>query len=211
VSFPIGLVIVDLTSSRSEREVKNLTKSAMVSVPPGRCIVILWKPRVTWGSQIPYDAVIAQAVLGDQLNRESREFEFFGNGSTRGYSKSKSGLRYSGCLHWLIFRRVGPRAYSRCATISDEVRSRSELPVLHKVFTRDVANNVWHLRWRNAKSHTIRRLQGLLAWSDETLLLVEVRRKTRRRIATVDLDQNLVGVATKEFYERDKALGVVLL
>ncbi len=211
MSRPIGLVIVDLTSSRSKREVKNLTKSAMVSVPIGRCIVILWKPRVTWGSQFPYDAVVAETVLGDQINREFGEFEFFGNGTTRGYSKAKSGLRYSGCLHWLIFRRVGPRAYSRRATISDEVQLRSELPVLHKVFTRDVANNVWHLRWRNAKSHTFRRLQALLAWSDETLLLVEVGRKIRRPIAKVNLTQNLVGVATKEFYERDKALGVVLL
>lgn len=211
MSRPIGLVIVDLTSSRSEREVKNLTKSAMISVPPGRCIAILWKPRVTWGSQIPYDAVVAETVLGDQMTREFGEFEFFGNGSTRGYSKARSGLRYSGCLHWLIFRRVGPRAYSRRVTISNDVRLRSELPVFHKVFTRDVANNVWHLRWRNAKSQTIRRLQGLLAWPDETLVLVEVRKTVRRPIATIDLNQNLVGVATKEFYERDKALGVVLL
>jgi hypothetical protein len=182
----------------------------MASVPPGRCIVFLWKPRVTWGSQIPCDSVVTETVLGGQMHRESKEFEFFGNGTTRGYSKVKSGLRYAGCLHWLIFRRVGPRAYSRRASISDAVQSRSEIPVLHKVFTRDVANNVWHLRWTNAKSHTIRRLQGLLAWSDECLLLVDVQRKTRRPIATVDFTQNLVGVATKEIYERDKALGVVL-
>ena len=211
MSLPIGLVIVDLTSSRSEREGVRLTKSAMGSVPPGRCIVFLWKPRVTWGGQIPCESVVAETVLGEQVHRESKDFEFFGNGTTRGYSKVKSSLQYAGCLHWLIFRRIGPRAYSRRATISEAVRSRSELPVLHKVFTRDAANNVWHLRWTNAKSHTIRRLQGLLAWSDESLLLVDARRKTHRPIATVDLTQNLVGVATREIYERDKALGVVLL
>lgn len=207
----IGLVTVDLLAASSARKIEHLVACGMEAVPVGRCLVVIWTPRNSWGEQIPIDSIVTKSVLGVASSRPHGEFEFFANGTTRMYSVQQTEYELAGCLHWLIFRRGGDRAYARRKNASKSLLERSNLPALHKAFTRDVANNVWHLPARSAKDLTLRRLEGLLAWSDESVVTVQQNKIARHRVREFNLKNSLIGVAMKQPYERDRALGVVLL
>lgn len=197
----IGLVTVDLSTVTSARKIGHLVNRGREAVPAGRCLVVLWKPRNSWGEQLPVDSLVTNNVLDVASSRSRCEFEFFANGTTRTYSLRRNAFHLTGCLHWLVFRRVGYRAYARRRDTKKSILKASRLPVLHKAFTRDVANNVWHLPTRVAKDLSLRRLEGLLAWSDEGVLAVQQNKVTQHRVRQFTLEESLIGVATKQPYE----------
>jgi hypothetical protein len=73
--------------------------------------------------------------------------------------------------------------------------------VADKVFTRDVANNVWHLLADNFKERVITRFSTLLTWQDEEFFVVDQSKTTevKDRKALI-LKEDLVGVPNKVAY-----------
>ena len=83
------------------------------------------------------------------------------------------------------------------------------MPVKDPVFTRDVANNVWHLSEENLIDRLIARFSSLLTWQDEDFVVVsgtKISQVTDRK--KLDLKSDLVGVPTKVPYFWDS--GTVL-
>jgi len=72
------------------------------------------------------------------------------------------------------------------------------VPVKDPVFTRDVANNVWHLSEENLIERLIARFSSLLTWQDEDFIVVsgtKISQVTDRK--KLDLKSDLVGVPSK--------------
>lgn len=85
--------------------------------------------------------------------------------------------------------------------MSPATLKRNTIPVADKVFTRDVANNVWHLLNDDFKERVITRFSTLLTWQDEDFLIVEPSKtiEVKERKALV-LKEDLVGVPNKVPY-----------
>ena len=108
--------------------------------------------------------------------------------------------KVSGEAGVVIFRRKGEKAYKRRLSASKDLLRRSELDTLHPAFTRDVANNVWHMRNGRGLNHVIDRLGSLLAWPDERILISDmttIRARSRKKPA---YDKDLIGRPTKYPY-----------
>ena len=77
------------------------------------------------------------------------------------------------------------------------------------VFTRDVANNVWHLNEVNLMERLVARFSSLLTWQDEEFVVVSGNKiseiNDRKKLT---LKEDLVGVPTKVPYFWDS--GTVL-
>ncbi len=167
-------------------------------VTTGRYLICVFEIPNHWNSRVPIEALVINSTMGDIHNR-SLDWEFFGNGVIRCYT-SKS-LRYKKTLQWTVVRRVGDKPYTRKNAFPSKELDKNRLPVSHKVFTRDVANNVWHLKFENLKERIVARFSALLVWQDEEFVIVDGSRlessKDRRRL---DLDKDLVGVPKKIEY-----------
>ena len=98
-------------------------------------------------------------------------------------------------------QRKGEKAYKRRLSASKDLLESSKLEALQPAFTRDVANNVWHMRNGRGLNHVIDRLGSLLAWSDERILVSDmttIRARSRKRPA---YNEDLIGRPTKYPYE----------
>lgn len=210
MSRGIGVVIIDIPFGELARDAGRRVAESLHHVPQGRCLVAVYETTRDWSATEPYESVICRSALGPPEERQQAEFEFFANGVSRSYRRNRDQLTLSGNLHWIVFRRLGDRAYRRRESLRPTELRRNELPVGHKVFTRDVANNVWHLNAQTARSTTMNRLCCLLAWRDERALIVKKSGKRSRAIIAMDLDSDLVGVAQRTPYDVDRVLGLVL-
>jgi hypothetical protein len=78
---------------------------------------------------------------------------------------------------------------------------RNVIPVSEKVFTRDVANNVWHLLGDNFKERLTSRFSSLLTWQDEEFVVLDGGKTSfiKERTA-LTLKEDLVGVPKKVPY-----------
>ena len=102
---------------------------------------------------------------------------------------------------FIIFRRKGEKAYKRRLSASKDLLESSKLEALQPAFTRDVANNVWHMRNGRGLNHVIDRLGSLLAWPDERILISDmttIRARSRKKPV---YDKDLIGRPTKYPYE----------
>jgi hypothetical protein len=99
-------------------------------------------------------------------------------------------------------RKSGDKPYKRRGEISIASTKKNTVPVKDPVFTRDVANNVWHLLENNVNQRIIERFSSLLTWQDEDFIFVNGEKitviKNRNKL---DLSVDLVGVPTKIPYE----------
>lgn len=195
-----GAVFADLTG-KSTSEVERIAHTAGQRVPEGRIFFAIWAVKETWSSSAPTESTFLTALLGSSAERTDEVWDYYGSGAVRLYAKN--GKRPTSTLMWTAVRRVGPKAYVRLrlGEITSEVKRQSTIPVSHKVFTRDVANNVWHLRTKNGMSRTIERLQFLTTWSDEMVLVYRSGRFTKRAHTSVSFDDDLIPVANKVLYE----------
>lgn len=197
-----GAVFV-IIKDESVREIKKVVQVAAAKVPEGRLLFAIWRLGDDWSESIPVESTFLTTLLGPPKARTDNTWDFYGTGAVRLYTKGRN--RPTSSLMWSAARRVGPKAYSRIrlGSVTPEVMTQSTIPVSHKVFTRDVANNVWHLAARNGTTRVIERLQFLTTWSDEVALVHQSDRFTTRKHKGVTFADDLVPVANKIPYELD--------
>lgn len=195
-----GAVFVILGDESADEIAATVLKAAD-RVPEGRLLFTMWRTPEDWTASTPVESVFLTTLLGDPSERTDETWEFYGTGAVRLYNQSET--RPSSTVMWAAVRRVGSKAYLRIrqGDISDAVMKSSTIPVAHKVFTRDVANNVWHLRSQNGLTRIVERFQFLTTWSDETALVYRSGRYTKRKHKTLTFEDDLIPVAHKVPYE----------
>jgi hypothetical protein len=184
--------------NQSESAIKEQLNKAKKLVTEGRYLITVFEAPNDWESHLPIEAFVISETLGG-IHDRSTDWEFFGNGVIRTYT-SKA-LRLSKAYQWTIVRRSGDKPYARRSSLSAATLKRNTIPVADKVFTRDVANNVWHLLNDNFKERVITRFSTLLTWQDEDFFIVEPSKtsEVKDRKALV-LKEDLVGVPNKVPY-----------
>lgn len=196
----IGGVVL-IVRNCDEVELRKRIETAMDYVPSGRCLFVVWEIKHTWEKSIPIESLAVNTVLGSPSSRTIGNWVFYGNGAVRLYKSTE--LSPSATWMWVGVRRSGEKAYvrQRSENIDEQVLKLSTIPVSHPVFTRDVANNLWHLPSKNGLPRIIGRLQSLTTWADEVLIVSDGEVISRRKHKTLDCDDDLVPVAEKISYD----------
>jgi hypothetical protein len=196
----VGVVFVVIHDEDAVR-IRSMINEATQSVPEGRILFVIWNQTDDWLPTIPIESIAVTSVLGEPDDREKSLWEFYGCGAARMYARKEK--RPSTAVLWAGFRRKGPKAYMRIRNnkLPKAVIRDSRIPVSHNVFTRDVANNLWHLSDGEGLNSVISRIQALTTWSDEVALIFEQSSKRRKKYRELRLDEDLVPVANKIEYE----------
>ena len=164
-------------------------------VTGGRYLISVFDTPTNWESRVPLEALVVSGTLGNIESRNS-EWEYFGNGAIRCY-KGKT-LKLTRTLQWSIIKKMGDKPYKRRSEFSIARTKQNTVPVKDPVFTRDVANNVWHLNEENLIDRLIARFSSLLTWQDEDFIVVsgaEISKIDDRK--KLVLKSDLVGVPSK--------------
>ena len=192
------LAIINSNSVDAKESVIAQIRKGKELVTEGRYLIVVFEAPDDWTPHLPIEGLVISETLKGIHDRTS-EWEFFGNGVIRLYS-SKT-LRYSKAFQWTVVRRAGDKPYSRRGEFKAARLKENQIPVSDKVFTRDVANNVWHLKSENFKERLIRRFKGLLTWDDEDFIVLDGGRKTSYSAGgPLSLGDDLVGVPQKIEY-----------
>ena len=194
-----GAVFVDLSNFVDEESAKLLIQKAMKRVPAGRNLVIIWLQPKEWAEQLPVEAWIINSTLGPPEQRVDSCIKFFGNGAVRIYGKNKKNPRE--IWHWVCVRKDGEKIYRRKDTTSKTTIKKSTLSTLDPIFTRDAANNVWHLSGPYAVPMIISRFQVLLTWADEFSLIVSSKSVRKMVYPLVSFKEGTIGIAQKIAYD----------
>lgn len=199
-SAGVGLVWLD-ASNRPEMTIRTLARKGMRLTSPGRLLVALWEVPTSWQPQPPYEAWVIDEVLGSASGRREENhdsFSYFAHITIRLYGRDD--LNPTRAFHALLLRRGGPPAYHRKSE-SSLLRSRNTLEVAAPSFTRDYANDIWHMAdTKDAPSAIGSRIAALTAWTDENIihLTASRTRKSPRLMKPSAFD--LVPVPTKVLY-----------
>ena len=184
---PVGLTALLVEVDATDSAIRKRAELVKAWTPEGRCCAIAYQlpqatdrlPAITW-----VEAVSVEVFLGPPSDRsEGDEWEFFGNIAVRlcrPRANRRLLMREAGVV---IFRRKGEKAYKRRLSASKDLLESSKLEALQPAFTRDVANNVWHMRNGRGLNHVIDRLGSLLAWPDERILISDmttIRARSRK-------------------------------
>jgi hypothetical protein len=186
------------SSSMDSDSIIQQVKISSSQVTSGRYLVSVFDAPTNWDSRVPLEALVVSNTLGNIENRNSN-WEYFGNGAIRCY-KGKS-LKLSKTLQWNIIKKIGDKPYKRRNEFSIAKTKQNTVPVKDPVFTRDVANNVWHLNEEHLIDRLIARFSSLLTWQDEDFVVV-----SGSKISKIDdrkklvLKSDLVGVPSKVPY-----------
>jgi len=182
-ALPIGAVFVSVDSDCASGELTARLQRAIKLVPPGRMLVFFWSNPATACDDFSNRALLSNALLSpaaDRTPEAQAEWTFFGEGCARAYPSHKS-LRPTRISHWLAYRRQGPTTRELRQFKSDDAITQSKLQVAHPVFTRDAANDVWHLVDTKACTTMVTRLQMLFTWSDERAIVLRKRARSQAR------------------------------
>ena len=187
------------TETISSESIIEQIKHASSLVTEGRYLISLFESPNSWDSSIPIESLVLSQTLGPIENRNF-EWEFFGNGAIRCFSNEKLVLKKT--LQWMILRKSGNKPYKRRGEFSPSDIEKNMVPVKDPVFTRDVANNVWHLLEDNVDERIIERFSSLLTWQDEEFIFVDgINSTSIKNRNCLNLRVDLVGVPTKVPYE----------
>lgn len=198
---PVGTVIVHIGVGTSATALKSLVSKAKVLTPEGRCLSVVIPLPTDWAKQKPYEALTTSCVLGAAKERVGEpKWLFSGNVTVRLCKVVKGERQVIAELLVLMYRRSGEMSYKRRQTAGAEVVLKSTIAVEHAVFTRDVANNVWHLLERNHSVTLRRRISMLHTWSDEDTLVVSDDGVKAFRHQVENLNNAIIGVPTKRSY-----------
>ena len=193
--------VLSLFTQSTQSNVDSIIDQVKVSsshVTAGRYLISVYDAPSNWESRIPIEALVVSGTLGNIENRNPN-WEYFGNGAIRCY-KGKS-LKLSRTLQWSIIKKLGDKPYKRRGEFSIAKTKQNIVPVKDPVFTRDVANNVWHLNEENLDERLIARFSSLLTWNDEDFVVI-----SGAKISKIDgrkkleLKADLVGVPAKVPY-----------
>ncbi len=186
------------SNSRTQTSLQKQIEKSADLVSDGRYLISVFASPTNWEVHTPVEALIVTSTLGPIENR-SPDWEFYGNGVIRCYKGSA--LKLSRTFQWNILRRTGAKPYKRRGLVPSDLLKDGTLPVSDKVFTRDVANNVWHLKEEDLQKRLIERFSRLLSWQDEDFILITgtktVKIQDRKNLALID---DLVGVPTRVAY-----------
>jgi hypothetical protein len=193
--------VLSLFTQPTQSNIDSIIDQVKVSssqVTAGRYLISVFDAPLNWESRIPIESLVVAGTLGNIENRNPN-WEYFGNGAIRCY-KGKS-LKLNRTLQWSIIKKLGDKPYKRRAEFSIAKTKQNTVPVKDPVFTRDVANNVWHLNEENLDERLIARFSSLLTWNDEDFVVI-----SRAKISKIDgrkklvLNADLVGVPSKVPY-----------
>ena len=196
----VGMTLIEVNPNISKAALGRMIRKAKSLTPEGRQLCATFPLPDAWGKSAPYEAIITNAVLGRPSERtEPHEWVFSGNICVRRCKVAKGSRQVVGEVGVLMFRRSGDMAYTKRTQVDEVTIGNATLETLHPAFTRDVANNVWHLpvqfvgKLRN-------RLQALFTWPDEMTLLVSASGEKKLPWRPLALDDALIGVPTKHDY-----------
>lgn len=197
----IGLVIVNIPELHSRRMLKQIAQRAIDRVPPGRTLAFVFRMSPSWKISSPVEGVLTDVVLGGAIHRSiESSWEFAGNLAVRVCKPAPLTRQVTHEIGVLFFRRIGDKPYIRRRSVTREVEQAATMASLHPVFTRDVANNIWHLKSGNSLTRVRQRLGALLAWPDESILVLTERTSRIYKNVPLNLDNDLIGVPTKTTY-----------
>lgn len=196
-----GLVLLELDSESSTRIIRFMVEEAVEMTPAGRYLCVTFPLPSSWTASTPFDAIVTTAVLGRPETRiDQADWEFAGNGCMRLCASGEHSRTVDSEIGLLLFRRSGAKPFARKAEVSKDLVDEAILPALHPVFTRDVANNVWHLPVEGYRDKIRNRLQTLFSWPDERMLIISRAGRRWLKWHPMDLDDDLVGVPEKQHY-----------
>ena len=199
---PIGLSVLLVDPNDSTANINKRLKSLMEKTPAGRCCAVIYELPQKWEESKPIESISLSTVLGAPKNRsEHNDWEFFASLATRLCKPQESGRKIDREIGIIIFVKKGEKIYERRHNASPHLIEESLLPTLHPVFTRDVANNIWHMKSSRSFNQIIDRLSGLLSWADEHTLISKGSDFRSRPRAKPDYDNDLIGLPQKEDYE----------
>ena len=194
------LLQISIDENSSEASIKEQITKSSVLVSEGRYLITIFEAPNSWDSRLPVEAFIVSQVLGPIENR-NEEWEFFGNGAIRSYTSNGITFKLKTTYQWNILRRKGTKPYSRRREVSQAFLNKNTIPVADPVFTRDVANNVWHLKQSDIFSRIIARFSSLLTWRDEEFVHIHMGKVISIIGRTkLSLTEDLVGIPTKSEY-----------
>lgn len=183
------------SENKSFDQIQSQIRKSAELVTEGRYLITVFNVVDTWEKRVPIESLTIATTLGT-VEARSSDWEFFGNGAIRCYKSSN--LHLTRTLHWNVVRRVGNKPYSRRPDLGKTFLTRNTIPVSDKAFTRDVANNVWHLKDEDLVARLTARFAALLSWNDENFLVVNGSKATIVEGRTkLDLKLDLIGVPTK--------------
>lgn len=199
---PIGFVVTEVPTTNFTGDLNGMLDRAMCTTPSGRFLAVIVPMNSLWEDSVPVESQIVMRVLGVPSSRaDDNEWEFFGNVAVRACSLGGSGRSVLHESSVILLRRSGEKIYERRRRATQVVIDDATLPTLHPVFTRDVANNVWHLPAKGFNASIRRRLGALLAWPDETILVITEQSQRRHPVLPMDLTHDLIGIPRKYDYE----------
>ncbi len=186
--------------SSAEKEIRTQVSDAALLVTEGRYLITFFETPISWESRLPIEAYVVSEILGTIDNRNA-DWEFFGNGAIRAYKYKGRTFFLNKTYQWNILRRVGEKPYVRRHEVNSSFLVNNSIPVADPVFTRDVANNVWHLKQSDLLVRVMSRFASLLSWQDEEFIHFHNGiTKTIDHRHKLDLSGDLVGVPTKTEY-----------
>ena len=193
-----SLLPADATRSLCRR----VTACARGMVAEGRFAALMWGVSRQWHAQPPIEAWMGEGMLGDPTERGDDAFGLHAHLAVRAYGDDR--IEPVATYRVLLYRRRGPLPFARKHEVGD-LLDRDRLDTTRFAFTRDVANDVWHLPAEDAVTATVARLARLLIWSDERVVRItgggDVVADLRSRAHGAG---DLVGVPHKVPYEWKK-------
>lgn len=166
-------------------------RRALAAAAPGRFVAALWQVSLAWADEPPVEAAALAALMPPPEARSedaSEAVAFHANLAVRTYGADP--LWPVRCFQALLVRKAGAKPTARRGE-SAELEAAARLDTRAPAFTRDWANNVWHLRDAGAERRIVGRLAALLAWPDETVRVFAAdgaaRTWSRGRASCLDL------------------------
>jgi hypothetical protein len=182
----------------SELELRNAINEMSELVSNGGYFFVLTEFGKSFKPGLSIESIVVRELMNTPEKRDD-SWLFFGNGAIRGYSEVNKKL--SSTWQWLILQKSGEKTLSRRKTSTKKVLKEAALPVSHFAFTRDVANNVWHLPEKSIIQNAINRFGALLSWPGDVMLYSQNGKFAKKvEIGQMDLTNDLIGVAQKKIY-----------
>lgn len=204
----IGLALTVLDMEPAAEDMATAVSFLRECAPPGRYAAAVWPVVYEWRPTVDVEGTIVLGLLGDAATRtEDRQTEswlFHSNLFVRGYEHAGA----APCETWqvVLLRRNGDAPYARLRPAShqpvdEDLVTSSQIDVANPAFTRDVANNVWHLRAGQVPTAVTARLGRLLCWADEDVVVLHPGgRRTTVSAASLSIEAPYIPVATKQPY-----------
>ena len=212
----IGFTTMVIVASDTEVSILRNLRILLDKTPPGRHCAIIYDLQnhesvssdSDWGRvSIWYEPLLLEYILGDasrhndSISEDPNEWEFFGNLAVRFCEPKQETRHITDEIGVLLFRKKGEKTYKRKTEVCEETKESSTINTLHPVFTRDVANNIWHMKNQESRYNIVDHLGTLLAWSDEEILVSKNSKLKTRKRSKGNFDLDLIGVPKKIQYQ----------